>query len=209
MTEPKNEKNEVVTQEQNGLFNYVNKLPDNLTNKDMDWLRKRITNGLFTDTIKSKKIKSAIKIYMEDKANLKEWDKHLFVALFCAIGFSIGFSFGNNELKIYNLFLPLGMAICSLAGNLRNNANAFAAYSLVNNKSAPSVAEILYRNVMPVLVVLLPAYWLYGLLESHQNDPATLIDRIILIAICLGAYGLRKISEILVKDTFKKYNIEE
>ncbi|WP_350613290.1 hypothetical protein [Pseudomonas sp. HY7a-MNA-CIBAN-0227] len=207
MTEPKNEQYEVTAQEYNGLFDYTNKLPDNLTNKDMDWLRKRIDSGLPTDTPKSKKIKSAIKVYIEEKANIKGYDSHLFVALFCSIAFSFSFAFGVSGLSIGNLFLPLGMAIAALAGTVRNNENALAAYALLNKKPTASVATIIYRNVMPALAFLIPMCFLYGMYDGHQHDPAKFIDLVILLSFCLATFALRKLSEMLIAETLKQYQI--
>lgn len=64
MTEPKNENEEVAIEETNGLFNYPNKLPADLTFKDLTYLQKRIEKDLPTDNPKSKKVKSAIKAFL-------------------------------------------------------------------------------------------------------------------------------------------------
>lgn len=66
MTEPKNQNKEVATEETNGLFNYPNKLPNDLTDKDLTYLQKRIEKDLPTDNPKSKKVKSAIKAFLKE-----------------------------------------------------------------------------------------------------------------------------------------------
>lgn len=209
MTEPKNENNEVATPEHNGLFNYTNKLPDNLTNKDMDYLRKRIDSGLPTDNPKSKRIKSTIESYITDKANLEDYNIQLASALGLSIIFSIGLIFGGNGLVIGNLFIPLCLAIIALAGSVRNNENTLTAYSILENKYNASLLGILYRNIMPVIALLVPVFLLYGLYEGHQKDPAQVKDVALIVVICIGAYLVKKISRMTIAHTLKKYKTGE
>ncbi|KAI3486794.1 hypothetical protein L1887_49562 [Cichorium endivia] len=105
MTEPKNENNEVVIQEQNGLFNYPNKLPDNLTEKDVAYLQNKIDSGKSTECPKPRKIRASIEIFIKKHTDIEAERFFLLMSLSAMILFSFTLAFSSKEITVGNATL--------------------------------------------------------------------------------------------------------
>lgn len=207
MTEPKNENEEVAIEETNGLFNYPNKLPADLTFKDLTYLQKRIEKDLPTDNPKSKKVKSAIKAFLR-KADEEHVDRVMFMALVMIIMHSLFAAFGMKGFTLSNLIFPFCFSISALLSCVVFYEYRAATISVLNNRYSNSIISILKRNSTPFLAVIPLTYFLWPFYADHGKDAAHGIHIAFALLITLTAYAIKMKATATTKSTLAKFKIE-
>lgn len=208
MTEPKNQNKEVATEETNGLFNYPNKLPNDLTDKDLTYLQKRIEKDLPTDNPKSKKVKSAIKAFLR-KADEEAVDRVIFMALVFIIMHSLFAAFSMKGFTLSALAWPFGFSISAMLSCVIFYEHRVATLNIINKKYSNSITSILKRNLTPFLAVIPLTYFLWPFYADHGKDAANGIHIAFALLITLTAYAIKTRAKFMTERTLKKYKIGE
>ena len=209
MTEPKNENKEVAIEETNGLFNYPNKLPDNLTNKDINYLRKRIDGGLPTDNPKSERIKSAIESFIEKTETTDRLEYFFGCTLVFIFFISLSIAFDHNKTTIGTMLFPYAWSLLVMITCITNYESTLAALDIIDNKYSKSIFSIIKRNTTPLLAFLIPLCLFYYIVVGHEKEPASVLDISIALVIIILAHTIRTTRKRMIQATLKKYKIGE
>lgn len=207
MTEPKNENTEVATPEQNGLFNYPNKLPADLTFKDLNYLQKRVEKDMPTDNPKSKKVKTAIKVFLRN-TDEEFVDRIMLVSLYMIIISSLYVAFSVKGLTLNSLSWAFGFSVSSLFWCVVFYEHRAAVISVLNNKYSNSITSILKRNLTPLLAVVPIFYLLWTLYAEHEKEAAHGIHIAFALLITLTAYAIKMKAKFMTKKILEKFKIE-
>lgn len=208
MTEPKNENNEVATPEHNGLFNYPNKLPADLTIKDLTYLQKRVEKDMPTDNPKSKKVKTAIKVFLRN-TDEEFVDRIMLLAFYMIIISSLFVAFSMKGLTLNALAWPFGFSASSLFWCVIFYEHRAATISVLNNRYSNSITSILKRNLTPFLAVIPLTYFLWPFYADHGSEPANGTHIAYALLITLTAYAIKTRAKFMTERTLKKYKIGE
>ncbi|QUG90747.1 hypothetical protein GR140_18965 [Pseudomonas putida] len=195
------------TPDQNGLFNYPNKLPADLTVKDLTYLQKRVEKDMPTDNPKSKKVKTAIKVFLR-KSDEEHVDNIIFVALFFIIMHSLFAAFSMKGLTLNSLAWPFGFSVSALLLCVIFYEHRAATISVLNNKYSNSITSILKRNLTPFLAVVPLIYFLWPFYAHHGKEAAHGIHIAFALLITLTAYAIKMKAKFMTKKILEKFKIE-
>lgn len=207
MTEPKNENNEVATPEHNGLFNYPNKLPADLTVKDLTYLQKRVEKDMPTDNPKSKKVKTAIKVFLRN-TDEEFVDRIMLLAFYMIIISSLFVAFSMKGLTLNALAWPFGFSASSLFWCVIFYEHRAATISVLKNKYSNSITSILKRNLTPFFALVPLIYFLWPFYADHGKEAAHGIHIAFALLIALTAYLIKIRAKYMTKKILEKYKIE-
>lgn len=208
MTEPKNENNEVVTQEQNGLFNYANKLPDNLTEKDVAYLQNKIDSGKSTEYPKPLKIRASIEMFIKKHTDTEAERFFLLMSLSAMILFSFMLAFSSKEITVGNAALLYVWPIWVLTSCTYKLMHTLTAISIVENKYLKTVRASIVRNASPILALLIPTTLLFDRYTGHTKELVQPSDFAASLVIIISAYAAMKLTKIKADKALAKFKIE-
>lgn len=195
------------TPDQNGLFNYPNKLPADLTVKDLTYLQKRVEKDMPTDNPKSKKVKTAIKVFLRN-TDEEFVDRTMLVSLYMIIISSLYAAFSMKGLTLNSLAWPFGFSVSSLFWCVIFYEHRAAAISVLNNKYSNSITSILKRNLTPFFALAPLIYFLWPFYADHGKEAAHGIHIAFALLITLTAYAIKMKAKFMTKKILEKFKIE-
>ncbi|MDY4309961.1 hypothetical protein SOX05_08780 [Pseudomonas putida] len=197
------------TPDQDELFNYENKLPDDLTYKDIEYLRKQVESGLETDTDKSKTIKSSIKYFITNSGENEKIDMMIFLSLTFTILNSLFMAFTPSDLMFKNLTFAFLSSIMALTYCVIDREKTLVRINILSNEHSNTLKSTIKRNATPFLVFLPLSVFFFYLYFKHVTDMASVLDLAMPLIIIIASYLLRLRTIRIVKETCSKYEIKE